>query len=378
MHIVVAAEDVGAAARCAHVAQSQLQDAVSAGVVVAVGVLRPTHTPDHGAGTVVGQRPGHATQLLTGGTGHTLDFFGRPFGNFGLDLIHPPDTGADELFVFPTVLEDVPQNAPNQRHVRTGTEADIFIGMCGCAGEPRVAHDHGGVVLLFRFEQVEKRHRVRLGRVAADDEDGLGVVDVVVRVRHRTIAPGVCNTGHRGGVTDPCLVIHVVRAPIGGELAEQIRLLVIVLGRTQPIHGIRAAFVADLHHAVADLVDRLFPADALPFPVFFLHRVLQTTLTMRVIAHRCALGAVGAQVKRAVPARLLTCPDAVLHFCHDGTADRAVCAHRFNGVYRPSSSRGRAGFCHGAARCTDRCQTTNGQARSAQECAAVYRCLCSL
>mmetsp|Transcript_29686 Transcript_29686/g.58842 ORF Transcript_29686/g.58842 Transcript_29686/m.58842 type:complete len:626 (+) Transcript_29686:852-2729(+) len=108
LHVVVAAEDVGAATGRAHVAKGKLQDAVGAGVVVAVGVLRATHTPDHGAGAVVGQSTGHTAQLGPRGTGHTFDFFRGPLGDLFLDLVHAPDTGADELFVFPTVFEDVP------------------------------------------------------------------------------------------------------------------------------------------------------------------------------------------------------------------------------------------------------------------------------
>jgi hypothetical protein len=76
---------------------------------------------------------------------------------------------------------------------------------------------------------------VRLGRVAADDEDRAGIVDVVVGVGHGAVAPCVRNTGNRGRVTDPRLVVDVVRAPVGRELAEQIGLLVVVLGRAEPV-----------------------------------------------------------------------------------------------------------------------------------------------
>ena len=36
-----------------------------------------------------------------------------------------------------------------------------------------------------------------------------------------------------------------------------------------------------------------------------------------------------AEVDRAIPARLLTGPNTVLNFCHDGTTDRAVGADGF-------------------------------------------------
>ena len=104
------------------------------------------------------------------------------------------------------------------------------------AGEARIDDDQRRVVLLLAFEHVLQRHRMGLGRVAADDEDGLGVVDVVVTVGHGAVAPGVRDTGHGGGVTDTRLVVHVVGAPHGRHLAEQVGLLVAVLGGAEPIH----------------------------------------------------------------------------------------------------------------------------------------------
>jgi hypothetical protein len=111
----------------AHVAERQLQDAVGAGVVVAVGVLRAAHAPDHGARTVVGQRARNALELRAGNAGDALGLFRRPLGDLGADLVHAPDALADELLVFPAVLEDVPENAPDERDVRARTEADILV-----------------------------------------------------------------------------------------------------------------------------------------------------------------------------------------------------------------------------------------------------------
>jgi len=213
---------------------------------------------------------------------------------------------------------------------------------------------------------------MRLGRVAADDKDRLGVVDVIVAVGHRAIAPGVCNTGNCGRVTDTRLMVHVVRAPIGGELTEQIGLFVVMLGGTQPVNGIRAAFLANVHHPIADLVDRLLPRDALPLTTLFLHRVLEAALTMSVLAHGGTFGAMGPKVERAVPAGLLPCPDAVGDLSNNGTPDRAVGADGFHQINFACRRRCRVGLRHGTARGGDCGKATNGQARSAQKRAAVY------
>src|SRR3546814_18831550 len=77
----------------------------------------------------------------------------------------------------------------------------------------------------------------------------------------------------------------------------------------------------------ADLVDRLLPGDLRPLAVHQLGRMLQAALTVRMLADRRALGAMGAEVDRAVPAGLLPDPDAVLHLGHPRAARRAVRAH---------------------------------------------------
>ena len=332
LNVVVAAEDVGSAAGDTHVAECQLQDAVGAGVAVAGRVLGTAHAPDHGARTVVGQRAGDPLQLAARRAGNAFGFLRCPFGDFGPDFIHAPYTGADELLVFPAIFEDVPENAPDQGNIRTGTETDEFIGMGRGAREARVADNERGIVLLLGPQHVQQRDRMGLGRIAADDEDGLRVVDIVVGVGHGAVAPCVGNPSNGGGVTDTGLVVDVVRAPIGGELAEQIGLFVVMLGGTKPIDAVGPAFVADFHHAIADLVDGIFPTDALPLAAFLFHRIFKAAFAMGVFTHRSTLGAMRPEVERAVPAGLLPDPNAVGDFGDDGAAHRAVGADGFHGL----------------------------------------------
>ena len=117
LHVVVTTEDVGARPALAHVAEGQFEDAVSAGVVVACGVLGTAHAPDHATGAVVGQQLGGIVHLLFVKTGHPLHFRRGPARHLFLHLVHAIDTGADELFIFPAVLEDVPEHAPDKGDV---------------------------------------------------------------------------------------------------------------------------------------------------------------------------------------------------------------------------------------------------------------------
>ena len=159
---------------------------------------------------------------------------------------------------------------------------------------------------------------------AADVHRALGVLHVVVRIGHRAVAPGVGYAGDRGRVADPRLVVAVVRAPERHELAHQVRLLVAVLRAADPEHRVGARFLAQREQLVADLVDRLVPADLLVLAVDELHRRLEPVLAVAVLAHRRALGAMRAEVERRIEHRVLPRPHAVLDGGVDGAADRAV------------------------------------------------------
>ena len=248
--------------------------------------------------------------------------------------------------------------------------------MGGGSREARVRHDHLGAVLL-RPQDVLHRHRVRFSRVAADEEHRPGVVHVVVRVRHRPVAPGIRYPGHGGGMTDSRLVIDVVRAPEGGELAEQVGLLVAVLGGAEPVHRVRTRFLPDTLHQVANLIDSLVPGHALPLAPGELHRVAQPPLAVPVLAHRRALGAVRAEVEGRLEVRLLTGPHAVLHLGDHAAAHRAVRADaspELGGEVLLGRSGGGLRLAHHRRRQHARdCGASDREPRASQEPAAVDR-----
>ena len=70
--------------------------------------------------------------------------------------------------------------------------------MGGRAGKARITDDKRRIVLFFGFENVQQGHRMRFGRIASNQEDRLGVMDVIVAVGHGTVAPCVGHTGNRG------------------------------------------------------------------------------------------------------------------------------------------------------------------------------------
>ncbi len=373
LHVAVAAEDVGAAAEHADVAGREQQVAISADVGGADRVLGAAHAPDEGRRPLLGEGLGDLLQLLAGNAGDALDFIGRPLRHLGADLVHAVDALGDVLLVLPAIGEDVVQHAPDHRDVGAAAEAHILGRMRGRAREARVEHEHVGAVDLLAGQDVLQRHRVRLGRVRAHEDDGLRIADVVVGVRHRAVAPGVRDTCDGGGVTDAGLVVDRVGAPERRELAEQIAAFVGEFRRAEQIDRVGAGLGADLEHLVADLADRLVPGDLLPLAVDELHRILQPPVAVHQLAHRGALGAMRAAIDRAVPAGLLADPHAVLHFGDHGAADRAVRADVLPHFRRRADDlRAGLGLAHAAERQQPECNGATGrETGAAQERAAI-------
>ena len=325
----------------------------------------------------MGEHLGDALELRAGHAGDALDLLGRVFLDLLADVVHAVDALLDELLVLPAVLEDVPEHAPDHRDVGARPQPHVFRGVRGGPGQARIGDDEIGPVQLLAFEQMLQRHRMRLGGIAAQEEQRLGVADVGVAVGHRAVAPGVGDAGDGGGVADARLVVRVVGAPERGELAVEIRAFVGEFGRAEPIDGIGAGLAADLLELVADLVDGGVPGDARPLPVHELGRIAQAAVAVHHLAGGGALGAVRAAVDRRIPARLLADPDAVDDLGRHRAADRAMGADVLSdgGAVRHHRA-GRLGLADRRERQrADRGEAADGEARAAQEAAAVERAL---
>ncbi len=178
--------------------------------------------------------------LCFGQASDALDLVRRPFRNFLADILQAVDALPDEFLVLPAVLEDVPEHAIDGRDVDTRPHPDILGGVRRGSRHPRVDDDEIRAIEFLAFEKVLQRNRMSLGGIAAHDQNGLGVTDIVVAVGHRTVAPGIGDPGDCGGVTDTRLVIGIVRSPEGGELAVEVGGFVREFGRTEPVDRIRA------------------------------------------------------------------------------------------------------------------------------------------
>ncbi len=70
-----------------------------------------------------------------------------------------------------------------------------------------------------------------LGGIAAEKEHRLAVMHVIVGIGHGAVAEGAGHPVDGGGMADTGLVIHIVRAPEGGEFPLQIGPFIAGLGR---------------------------------------------------------------------------------------------------------------------------------------------------
>ena len=341
-------------------------------------MLGRAHAPDQRRRLLVREHLGDALELGARNAGDALHLLGRPLLDLLADVVHAVDALADELLVLPTVLEDVPEHPVDHRDVGAGADAHELGGMRGGAGKARLDDDVVRPVELLALDQMLQRHRMRFRRIAAHDDHGLGVADVVVAVGHRAVAPGIGHARDGGRMADARLVVDVVGAPVGGKLAVEIGALVRELRRAQPIDRIRPRLGADRHDLVADLVDGLLPAQPGPLAVDELHRIFQPPVAVHQFAHRRALGAMRAAVDRAIPAGLLADPHAVRDFGDHRAADRAVRADVLaDGDLRTRRRRRTGlGLAHAAERQrAERGETARHQAGAAQEGATVERAI---
>ncbi len=374
LHVGVAAENVGAGAGRADIAGGQQRDTERAHVGGADGVLGRAHAPDQRRRLLGREHLGDLFELRTGHAADLLDHVRRIFLDLLADVVHAVDALFDELLVLPAVLEDVPEHAVDHGNIGAGADAHVFGGVRRRTRHARIDHDHVGALHLLAFQHVLQGYRMRLGGIAAHDDDGLGVADVRVTVGHRAVAPGVGYAGDRGRVTDTRLVVGVVGAPERREFAVEVGALIGELGRAQPVDGVGAVLGADRHQLVADLVDGDVPGDAGPLPVHQLHRIAQAAVTVHELAGGRTLGAMRAAVDRRIPAGFLANPHAVDDFTDHGAADRTMRADVLlhDGACHQRTGGGGFGLAHAAERqSAQRCKAAAGKAGAAQEGTAI-------
>src|SRR5258707_1849826 len=213
-----------------------------------------------------------------------------------------------------------------------------------------------------------------LGRIAAHDDLGLGIANIIEAVGHRAVAPSVGYARNRRRMADTRLMVGVVGAPERAEFAEQIGAFIGHLGRPEPVDGIAARLFANLQQLVADLVDRGVPGDARPLPVDELHGIAKSPVAVHELTHRSTLRTMRAAIDRRLPARFLPNPDPVQHFRGHRASNRAMRADALaDSRARSERPRGRSLRLADAAyrQRAQRCESAAGKTGSAKKSAPI-------
>src|SRR5262249_52351710 len=103
----------------------------------------------------------------------------------------------DEVWVGPALVNKGARQCIQQSNVAAGFYGQEYVGGPGGHRPARVGDDDlaVGVSLACRLDAIEK-DRVGLRNVAADDEDDIGVIDILVAARRAIAAQAAAVAGH--------------------------------------------------------------------------------------------------------------------------------------------------------------------------------------
>ena len=156
-------------------------------------------------------------------------------------------------------------------------EVCVFGGRCAA----RIDHDQPGAAFLAGREDALIEHRVAPGEIAANQNDEVGLFEVVITARHSVSAKGALVTDDGGRHAQTRIGIDIGRAD---EAFHQLVGDVIVLGEelARHIHGhtVRTVSVYSVAKAIGDQVQGTVPARAFSVDL----RVEQTFLMRQGLA----------------------------------------------------------------------------------------------
>lgn len=82
------------------------------------------------------------------------------------------------------------EEAGEQRRVGAGLEAEEQIDIAGGVGTARVDHDHARAALPTVLQHALEQHGMAPGRIRADEDEQVGLVEILVAAGHGVGAEG--------------------------------------------------------------------------------------------------------------------------------------------------------------------------------------------
>ena len=125
-------------------------------------------------------------------------------------------------------IGEMHQQAAEQRGVHAGRDGQEQVGIFRGRGAARVDHDDLGAARALVGDHALVQHRMAPGGVGADQNDEIGVVEILIGARHGVGAEGAAMAGDRRRHAQPRIGVDIGRAD---EALHQLVGDVIILGQ---------------------------------------------------------------------------------------------------------------------------------------------------
>ena len=260
LHVVLPAQRVQAGAGAADVAGGERERDQAARVVGAVHMLRDAHAPEDHRAFGVRIQAGDVADLVRRHAAQRRHGLGRHRRDVGGERLEALGARGDEVAVAQALADDDVEHGVEERDVAPRREAHHAVGVLAEHQAARVEHDQLGAALGGLLEPGGGDGVVHR-RVAAGEDDHVGLRRLHEGGGDRARADALHQRGDRAGVAQPGAVVDVVGAEAGAhQLLEQPGLLVRALRAAEAGEHAGAVGVEQAAQAGGGEVERLVPA----------------------------------------------------------------------------------------------------------------------
>lgn len=227
------------------------------GVPGAVGGLVESHGPQAHPLTGRSDEPRRLPDVLLGEARHLGHRGGRVVREELRHRLPALGVGGDELGVDVALGVQQVQQAVQQREVGTRLDLQEQVRLGGRGGAPRIDDDHLGARRLHPLHHPEEQDGMAVGHVGADDEEQVGLIEVLVRAGRAVRPERQLVAGAGAGHAQPGVRLDLVgpHEPLGQLVRQVLRLQAHLAGDVER-DRVGAVLVDDLPQPPGRLGDR--------------------------------------------------------------------------------------------------------------------------
>ena len=226
--------------------------------------LVEAHAPQREKGRRLADQCGGAAQVGHIDAAQTRHFARRVVGRQAAQGLEAFGVSVDIGRVVVAVGQQQVQQAVEQRHIGAWGDGQVQVGQLAGVGAPWVDDDdrHLGPRRLGRFQATEQ-DRMRVGHVAAGDQQAVGLLDILVAAGRGVGTQAALVADHRRAHAQARVAVDVVGADQGaGQLVEGVVVLGQQLAGDVEGHAVRAVLADGLGEHAGGVVEGAVPAAA--------------------------------------------------------------------------------------------------------------------